>query len=305
METKETNWFVRILIMLLSLFIALIIVNNIVLIYPNAEISYGLIVLIAFLIVLILSESFDNFSIGKIISLQRSVQEKDKIANELKIDNRELRNQLIHISTSISNHQVNSQTMLGPDFVNLMKLAFANDNDKKIKQLEDETHEKEIQQENVETTKEKEFAKYIPFSKFESIAFQKLVTMEHLEEFDIMHDTTIVSIAENDPISNYNPVFDGYFRKQDTDVFIEIRPDSMLSLRDRLYQMLSKIYYYKMVNKVNSVLYLVLVSRPDRQFRDSILDKLKSEFEPALLSSLLVIKKIDISKEEFDKILSE
>ena len=46
---------------------------------PISDISAGLIILIAFLLILALSESFDNFSIGKVISLSREVKKKEEV----------------------------------------------------------------------------------------------------------------------------------------------------------------------------------------------------------------------------------
>lgn len=100
MDIKKPNWFVRILIILLCIFIGGLIWFNFFWSYPSVQISAGLIVLVAFLTILVLSEAFDNFSITKLISMSRTVQEKENKNQELKKENSDLRNQIISISTS-------------------------------------------------------------------------------------------------------------------------------------------------------------------------------------------------------------
>src|SRR3954467_6438954 len=97
---KKPNWFVRVLIILLCLFICGLIYfnffgNSYYGIKTSAQITTQLLVLIAFLTVLVLSEAFDNFSVGKLITLSRKVKEKEETNKELKQENNELRNQIL------------------------------------------------------------------------------------------------------------------------------------------------------------------------------------------------------------------
>ena len=86
---KKPNWFVRVLIIFLCLFIGGLIYfnffgNSYFAIKTSAQITTPLLVLVAFLTVLVLSEAFDNFSIAKLISLSKTVKEKEDNNKELK-----------------------------------------------------------------------------------------------------------------------------------------------------------------------------------------------------------------------------
>jgi hypothetical protein len=62
METPtKPNYFVRILIVILGILIVGMITYNFFLTDPRGEINTGLVTLIAILVVIVLSESFDNF----------------------------------------------------------------------------------------------------------------------------------------------------------------------------------------------------------------------------------------------------
>lgn len=106
MESKKPNYFVRTLIVLLCLGIGGLIAFKFFQTEPKGEISSGLITLILFLLVLVLAESFDNFSIGRLITLKRKIEEKKKENVELERRNVQLINQLI----SVTNNQSQSQS---------------------------------------------------------------------------------------------------------------------------------------------------------------------------------------------------
>ncbi|MBK8807852.1 MAG: hypothetical protein IPO21_14860 [Bacteroidales bacterium] len=297
MENKKTNWFVRILIILLSLFIGFLIFYNFFFTCPSGQINSGLIVLIAFLIVLVLSESFDNFSVAKIITLDRNLQENKQNNQELKKENLDLRKQIFNITTSISNRQVNSPTFVLSD--ELMKAY-------KIKEA-DEPEKIAKKQENDEIPSNQEPArKFISFSRYEEVAMDRFLNQEKLNQLPIIRDAKFVTeFHQIDPISEYSPVFDGYIKTVESEIFIELKPKlNTMMLRERIYIMLSKIHYYRTVNRVNAFLFLVLVSRPDDDKR-RFFDKVLTEFEPAIANGLLKIKEIEITEEENEKIIKE
>lgn len=105
MENKESNKFVRTLIVFMSIGLAIMIAYNFFWTNPKGELNSGAIILIAFLIVLVLAESFDNFSIGRIITISKEVTKKEKEKKELERKNEQLLNQVL----SISNTQNQSQ----------------------------------------------------------------------------------------------------------------------------------------------------------------------------------------------------
>ena len=97
---RKVNWFVRILIILFCILLVLLILYKFFYVIPKGEINSGFIVLLLILLVLILSESFDQFSIGKLFSMSRNIKRKEEKVQKLEKEKMELFNQLINISIS-------------------------------------------------------------------------------------------------------------------------------------------------------------------------------------------------------------
>ena len=312
METKKPNWFVRILIILLCIFIGVLIYFNFFWTCPPAQISTGLLVLIAFLTVLVLSEAFDNFSIAKLISLSKTVKETDNKNQELKKENSDLRNQIVSISTSISQKQINSTFVLTDELARMLSVRQAEEPEKQQKQQETEQEtEQEVTTTTTTTippTQEPATRRFINTRRYEEVALPKFLAAEGLSQLPIISDAKFTNqFQQIDPISEFSPIFDGYIKTIDTEIFIEMRTKnrSMIMLRERLYLMLSKINYYRNIKRVNAYLFLVLIIRPGEEQNESILDRIKKEFEPAITNGLLRIREIEITAEENQQILDE
>lgn len=95
MENKNVDWFVRVLIVVLSFLIGAMIFYNFFITAPVGEISNSLIALLILLILLILSEAFDNIALGKILSLNRKIEEKRIEVSDLKSEKQNLLNMLV------------------------------------------------------------------------------------------------------------------------------------------------------------------------------------------------------------------
>jgi hypothetical protein len=105
---------------------------------------------------------------------------------------------------------------------------------------------------------------------------------------------------EIDPISIFNPMFDGYIEADSYEMFIEIklRNSPLVMFRERLYAMLTKLYYYRLAKKTNAYLNLILVERPIEEERafSNYDSKMIVEFEPAIRLGLLKIEYIQLSE---------
>lgn len=102
---KKPNYFVRTLIVLFALGIALMIGFNFIKVEPIGEIKTGVFFLLTILLVLVLSESFDNFSIGQIIAIKREFKVKQEENKKLEQKNSELISHLISITNSQTQKQ--------------------------------------------------------------------------------------------------------------------------------------------------------------------------------------------------------
>lgn len=306
METPTTrsNWFVRALIVAFCCFLGALVIFRYFYVEPKAEISAGLLVLLAFILVLILSELFDNFSIGKLVTMSRVIKEKEVQATELKKENHELRGQLISISTSVSQRQTSTNIFgLPENMVDLLTVKKAPAEEIADKKKEEEAPSVAPTSIVVERS--------IDRAKAEELAINKFVSSHNLQPFNLIRDAKLsTQFSGIDPITDVTPIFDAYINATDAEVFVEARPSQYASMmfRDRLYVMLTKIHHYKTIKKANVYLALLLVNLPESNSSrppNFYIERLQREFEPAITSGLLRIQVIDPTTDELQGLRSE
>lgn len=292
---KEVNWFVRIALILLSGLIFTMVIFKYFYNEPISDISAGLIILIAFLLILVLSESFDNFSIGKVISLSREVKKKEKKITQVETEKKELLNQIISLTNNVSQRQSNTNIYgLPSDFNKHFEVE-------KVSDVEKEEIEEEI--EETETTISRR--RRLDNQKVEEFVINKYIEDNNVDVSQIYREVRLKAFDGIDPISESSPIYDGYVKEIDRELFLEIRPTRFISsmFTDSLYKMLSKIHHYREVKKINAVLILVLVDIPQID-GSSTLDRARyanriwDDFAPALNSGLLKIRKIKIDEKD-------
>lgn len=310
METKKTNWFVRSLIILLSLFIVGLICFNFLWTCPRAQISTGIIILIAFLTILVLSEAFDNFSISQVFSLSKNLKEKESQNKELKKENLDLRNQIVSISSNLSQKQVNSTVILSEELARSLSVKQANEDEKQQSraEVEEAASISDITDATIVTKNEVPQSKIFKAAQLEKLAFPKFLAQEGLTTFSVIRDVKFTTqFQQIDPVSEYSPIFDGYIKTSESEIFIEMKVKNRSSLlfRERLYLMLSKIYYYKTIKRINAYLYLVLIIDPLNSETAGNILKIIREFEPAITGGLLRIIDVEVTQNELDNLENE
>lgn len=294
----KSNWFVRVLIVAFCGFLGTLVVYRFFYVDPKAEISAGLLVILAFILVLVLSELFDNFSIGQLVTVSRELKRKEDEATLLKEENSELRGHIVAISTNISQKQTSTNIVGLP--TNLADMLTVR------KAAPEEIEKKNIEEQPAPPTTadtparpERSFDR----SKAEDLAISKFVAVNNLQAFNVIRDAKLsTQFSGIDPITDTTPIFDGYLNTSDSEVFVEVRPSSFTSLmfRDRLYVMLTKLHHYKTIKKANVYLALLLMDQPEYSSRPAsvYLDRLQREFGPAIASGLLRIHQTEFSAEE-------
>lgn len=298
METPSRgNWFIRVLIVAFCIFLATLVVYRYFYVEPKAEISGGLLVILAFILVLVLSELFDNFSIGKLVTMSRTLKEKEQEKTELKRENTELRGHLVAVTTNVSQRQSSTNILGWPQtLADTLTVKKAAPEEIETKKIEEQTPSPGARAEAVPERR-------LDRSKIEDLAISKFVSQQGLHTFNLIREAKLsTQFSGIDPITDVTPIFDGYVNTSDSEVFIEVRPTGIATMmyRDRLYVMLAKIYHYKVIKKVNVYLALVLVNMPEQESRPtgSYVDRLQREFGPAITSGLLRIQIIDPTPEE-------
>jgi len=294
---KKTNWFTRILIILLGLLLMTMIVFNFFC-AENGKIEYPLLLLISLLIIIFLSEEFDNLSFGKILTLKKNIQEKKEEIKELKTEKQNLLNLLI--SNVNFQKQTQNNGISGSELRDIFKVIKADP-----EKVKEETKEKEEEIEKV--TKDKTTSKRLDFTKLEEFAFNSFITGEKLSKYAVKDQ---IQLASNDPISAISPVFDGFIETENSDIFIEIksyRSDiSALMIRERLYQRLMNVFYFQQFKGSNAFLQLILVRLPqesDRPTRVSTEERIRRDFAPAIDKGLLKIYHIELDEKQEDTLM--
>lgn len=296
METKRTNYFARVLILVLSFFIAGIIIYNLFFASQKGQINSNIVALIAILVVVVLSESFDNFSVGQFLSLSREKKEKDTELKRVASENIELRSQLIKVVTSVNQNQ-STWNLIGASDGLIKSIVVG-------KASLDEVQEKELQkaerQEDVERPSVRRTSQTYSLNKMEEFAINDFVK-KNLDGYSVLRDAKLIPTFQGiDPISDIQPIFDGYINTGQEEIFIEVLRNNRHAFmrRDRYYLMLTKLYLYRSIKKNNAYLVLIKVNLPEDKddiFRGS---KVENQFEPAMSNGLLRIVEINVSSKD-------
>ncbi|MFA0315935.1 hypothetical protein [Vibrio cyclitrophicus] len=308
MEQKP-NYFVRTLIIALSIVLMGITIASFILATPKYQISTGIITIVLIIVILTLSESFNNLSLGKILSLSRKVDDEKEKKTQLTNENKELKSELFKIVSNIQQSQVNNTFNAPPEAWSKLLGVIKADEDEEDIEEENDVDDSQSNQNLVDDTDseatDRRMRKDIRFQK--KVA-EELTLKKYVEGLPIS-DTRFVKRVEFtsafhavDPIMDRRTVFDGYIQSSETEVFVEVRQKNMLTIMymDRLYIMLNKVNLYRQAKKVDAKLLLLVTSTDfdEKEERRNFVERLRESFRPAIESKLFEIKVIEISEQE-------
>lgn len=304
MSEKASNMFVRTLVVALVVLIVSLVVYSFLAVEPRGTISAGIIVLVILLVVITLSESFDNFSVGKLLSMSREIKTKESSIRRLDSENTELRRELVNVVTSISQRQ-SSTNIIG----------LPGDIAKRIgveKASEDEISRKRSEESEETTEKARPARRRVDYQKVEELAFSKFLAQVGLNDYDLIKEAKLVTqFSGIDALSNIQPIYDGYINTGDSEIFIEVKVSraSTIVMRERIYLMLNKIHLYNKVKNANAHLNLLLVDvdgdDSDVRKNQRQADRVKEFFEPAIVRGLLRIMVIELTDDEIARVFTE
>ena len=271
---------------------------------PKHQITTGIITLISIVVVLVLSESFNKLSIGKILSLSKEVEKKEKESAVVKSENKELRQELFKIVSNVQQSQVNNTFNTPPEawlkMLGVVKAENGDDED------EDAEHDETDSIKTVPDNREQERLEAKERSRLKRSAVDAgLHNFMAKQSFDSQFVERVEfssAFHAIDPIMDRRIIFDGYMKQEDAEVFIEARHIDMNSMMflDRLYIMLSKINLYREAKNTNAELLLLLVETEwaEKSERRNVNDRLFDYFQPAIKNGLLRIERIHVSEED-------
>lgn len=277
---------------------------------PQYQISTGIITLVLIVVVLTLSESFNNLSIGKLFSLSREVATEKEQKAQLTSENKELKSELFKIVSNVQQSQVNNTFNAPPEaWSRLLGVVKATDADDEDNDEENELVETKSSQNVPDDTSAHDLERQQRKNRvrLKKVA-EELALTKYSETFPIS-DTRVVRRVEFtnafhavDPIMDRRAIFDGYIQCLETEIFVEIRQKNMLSFMymDRLYIMLNKVHLYRQAKKVDAKLVLLVISTDfdENEERRDFIQRIYEHFSPAIENKLLEIKVIEVSEKE-------
>ncbi|MES2484590.1 MAG: hypothetical protein V4581_01385 [Bacteroidota bacterium] len=310
-KNPNINYFVRTLIVVLGVLISSLIISKFYFFDPKADISSGIIILISLLIILFLSEIFDSFSLGQFLSLKKTISEKNDKIQDLKESNDKLLNLVVNNNLSQRQTMTNVTGISPEEFAKTIISVIKADKDTTDKE---ETRKEKIAEIIVEEEEKNEptqtLRKRINLPRLEKFVLERFLDIKDLKKFNFIEDAQILLPQRDlDPVSINNPIFDGYVQSENYEMFIEIklRNSPLIMYRERLYLMLTKLYYYRLAKKSNAYLNLILVERPSNGEREvrNYESTLITEFDPAIRLGLLKIDYIELSGDDMEGLYRE
>lgn len=298
-QDKKANSFIRLFVMALASFITWLVAYSFLSLEPKGTISAGIVTLTVLLVAIVLSESFDNFSVGKFLTMSKEIKVKDTSIDRLSTENTELRRELISVVTSVSQNQSSTNIIGLPD--DLAKRMGVE------KATEEEISNKRTEENEESTERTRPVRKKVNHQKLEELVFSHFLQKKNLTNYDLIQEAKLVTQFNGiDSVSNIHPIYDGYINTGESEIFIEIKVSRATSImmRERIYLMLNKIYLYNKVKKANAHLNLLIVDIEGEE-NDSVrnqrnTNRIKEFFEPSIVNGLLRIVPIELSASEIE-----
>lgn len=308
----KANWFVRVLIIFFTIALAVMVGFNFALSEPLYQITNGAIIVILIITVLVLAESFNNLSIGKILSLNKEVQQKKEQNKELSQENHQLRENLVQLTSNYNQQSQVNATIQGLTPETWQAMIGVTSASKEESETE-ENAQLNTKSLSIDSSDKSRTIPYYRISReIEMESLSKYATNHKLQREDIAREVQFTPLFQGlDPIAERNVIFDGYMKSPLGEQFFEVVPKRSLSILgnmrwDKIYIMLSKILNYSKAKKVPAELVLIIADYPedesDRPQRRDDFPRFLETFHPSINSGLLRIEIVEFSQEEVDSI---
>lgn len=287
------------IIILLVIIIPLIFISFMYSAY-RFEITIPIIMLIALIVIVLLSNSFDNFQLGKVLTLSKNVSEYKAKNAKLENEKNELINQLINFSIQSqhsSNTNINGISL--EEFKKSISVEKATE-----KEINDNKSEEDDAKNKTDKNEMREQRTIINRKKLEALVIKKY--FGEINYASILREVKVSDkFNDIDPISTKPVIFDAFYKDNEVERFIKIIYSTLSPMFfDRLYVMLNKLYHYRKIKNSNSNLTLIIAQVPnkDNKFSFYSIDRLKELFLPAISCGLLNILQIQVSEEEINEV---
>lgn len=309
-NSKKSSCGQIVALILTALLIVGLIVVNFVFSENRFVITSSIVFLTCLLVIVVLSKSFDSFSLG-FFSLRREVKEnKEKIDKLENLMFQSLTNNIRIVNNSSSKIEMDSadeeeikeeeqqqELMLQSQHADPVGLE--------VQRMDSADKEKIKEEEQQQEEKEKMGETRIPRQRLDREEFAKLLLRKYCEKNhqsgNLLYDMKISDTF----ISNRSVSFKAYIKDDEKELFIDTFQASAFSFlmsHDRIYVKISKILNYRSVKNTNAKM-VCLIGKPDFEQERFNVSKLQSDFLPAISNNLLDIVLISYSQAEYDDCL--
>lgn len=299
-DNKNKNWLIKILI----IFIVGLILADFILSEPKYELTEWIVISLALLVILVLSDMFDNLSIPKVLTLSKNIEETKKENSELKETNLRLMEQMINIkNTNSLSVQINGST--NPDDINKNKLEEIENADIENKKEDIQTSKKTIKKLGREHINSR--------INLKKLLLQKALNMDNFNELnDIKYDVRTV-IGSNPNFSEKRIArYDACVSNSGKTIFYDAKLSSVMPsdyLMDDLERKMSVLELCSEINLDCKLIYIIPVleeslreelygSRLPVSFK--MKDKIVQMYEKDIDNNILEMREIAITKKELD-----
>ena len=272
------------------IFVALIITAIIVCnFYFGYSVSYSLLLLLLLLFIVLLSDEYQEISVGKIRLLKYEIGVKNEEIKNLK--------DILYIK--------NTQKQ---ELVNVNNISF--NGEKEIKEdVSNSTEQKETEEKEVEEVMQnmKPDRKRYDREKVEKLAFEKFLKNKELEGYERTKNVQI----ELKQVTDTPTRFDYKIKKGNKTILVDIRPNNLgILYREQLYRKLIEIKTLRESPLEPDIqLFVVFYSMTDSGQRSlTAINIMKKTYDLAIKNELLDVFPCDITEEEekeYDLILND
>lgn len=299
-EKKSIGLGFGLLLGTISIFIMMLIGVSFFAAKPEYCITPAMIVLFCLLLILALSGSFDNFSIGKLLTVSKQAKINRERAERLEKEKDELIHKIMNINfqtQKTSNNVVIGGNTIGDGLV----VQKANSDEIKAEEKEEEKVEDNSSEKSSHTAENTSKYRYLNRKKYRLLLLKEYFGVSKIDSIE--EDVKLESQYQNqniDPISVQPMLFHAHLNDFNQEFFVRIvEPKfSPVIFSYRMYGLLNRVYQYR--NAKNSdvclVLLLTKLQGEDNRMQDN-LNRLRNFFAPAITSGLLKIKEIELSEE--------
>lgn len=294
---KKNN--IRGLVIFVIVFISIVVIINFIY-YESYNITWKTIICFALLIILVLSESFDSLSIPKILSLSRTVKEKDEENKQLKDYNAKIMSYIASINSNNSNQQhlyvgsISKESSKNIDSV-----------DKTFKELDDVKENENITTNFIKDREQiRERIKYK--QALEIALLKKAMTDKINPQYNVILTNNSFS---NSKIMKDEIVFDSCVYEDGFNYFYQVSSiNGLIGYYRSLYRYLEMVDNYQKYTNIPSKL-ILLIPKTDSKLKEktgditylNYVERITKKYSPAINNGLLEITEIKVSSDDVEK----